>query len=192
MLKVIYIKESKDRNILILGVAEDEDKKHYRVSTALYADMGSPERGCSLSSDALEEVIAFDERYRAEKKALSLLAIADNNRQGLFNKLKAAGFHKDVCEETVAKMLSLGYIREEDQLRRLILAEAKKYSGPKKIMAKLAGKGYAHGDISRVISELRDSGDIDFKAIREELISLKFPDGAEYEEKMKLLYKHGF
>ncbi len=192
MAKIIYIRDTKEKNILILGVTEGEDKNRYTVNRALYADLGMPSVGAELDFGAMEELRAFDERYRAKKKALSLLAIADNNKNGLMNKLRHAGYSKDVCEETVAEMLSLGYINEEIQLERLVLAEAKKFSGPKKIMAKLRGKGYSGRDISRVMSRLQDIGELDFKVLREELINRQFPDGCEYEEKMKLLYKHGF
>ncbi len=192
MAEVIYIRDTKEKNILILGLSEGEDKNRYTVSRALYAEIGMPTVGCELDSGALEEVRAFDERYRAKKKALSLLAIADNNKNGLFTKLRRAGYSREVCEETVAEMLSLGYINEESQLERLILSEAKKYSGKKKILAKLAGKGYSQRDISRVIGRLEDSGELDFKTLGEELLNRHFPDGAEYEEKMKLLYKYGF
>ncbi len=192
MAKIAYIKETKEKNILILGITEGEDKNRYTVNRALYSDIGSPSAAEELDEGALEEIRAFDEMYRAKKKALSLLAIADNNRSTLTLKLRRAGYSREVAEAAVSEMISLGYINEISQLERQILAEARRYAGPRKIAAKLSSKGYSGGDISRVMTELQNSGELDFRALREELIEKYFPEEKDYEEIKKLLYKNGF
>ncbi len=192
MAKIIYIRDTKEKNILILGVYEDEDKTRYTINRAIYSEIGMPAVGDMLEDGALEEIRAFDERYRAKKKALSLLAIADNNKNNLMLKLRHAGYSREVAEETVREMIALGYINEEDQLERLIIAEVKKYSGPRKILAKLSGKGYSANDISRVMASLQNKGEVDFKALRAEFIDKYSSDETDREEIKRLLYKHGF
>ncbi len=192
MAELVYIRDTKEKNILILGISEGEDKNRYTVNRRLYAELGMPSVGSDLDSGAMEEIYAFDLEYRAKKKALSLLSIADNNKNSLMIKLRRAGFPREVCETVTAEMIALGYINEEDQLKRQILSEAKKYSGPKRIMAKLQAKGYSGRDISRVMSELECSGEIDFKELQRELKEKYLTDECDYEEVKKLFYKHGF
>lgn len=187
-----YIKELKEKNLLLLGISEEGESARYTVNRALYLDIGSPRRGDEISVGAMEEIVEFDEYFRAKKKALSLLAFADNNKKELKIKLLRAGFSKDVADRCVGEMLSLGYINEERQLLRLCLREAEKLRGPRRISASLMAKGYALSDIQRAISELRDSGEVDFEENKALLINKMLPSDADEEEVKKLLYKAGF
>ena len=192
MAKVIYIKDTKEKNLLFLGVSEEGENARYTVNRALYSDIGMPCVGCELDEGAMEEIRAYDELYRAKKKALSLLSFADNNRRELKLKLLRAGFAADVCEECVREMEGLGYINEERTLERLILLEAKKLRGPSRIVAGLAAKGYSTAMIRRVMQKLCESGEIDFNRIKEQLKETKLPPDACEDEVKKLLYKQGF
>lgn len=192
MAAVIYIKDMKEKNLLLLGVSEEGETARYTVSRALYSEIGMPFVGCELDTGALEEIRNYDELYRAKKKALSLLALADNNRNGLKLKLLRAGFSKDVCEECVREMVGQGYINEERTLERLIILEAKKLRGPLRITAQLSSKGYSSTMIRRVMHGLCESGELDFDEIKERLVETKLSADADEDDIRKLLYKHGF
>ncbi len=187
-----YIKELKEKNLLLLGISEEGESARYTVNRVLYLDIGAPRRGDEISLGAMEEIAAFDEYFRAKKKALSILGFADNNKRELKIKLLRAGFSKDIADRCVSEMLDLGYINEERQLLRLCLREAEKLRGPKRISATLQAKGYSSADIQRAIRELCDSGEIDFEENKARLISKMLPRDAEEDEIKKLLYKAGF
>ena len=141
----------------------------------------------------MEIIKRYDEEYRAKKKALSLLSYSDKNESGLKRRLSQAGFSKDVSEKCVEEMVSLGYIDEERQLRRIILNEANvKLRGPMKILPLLIGKGYSSEDIRRVMHELSDSGEIDFRANAKRLLEKRGVERTDTEEVKKILYRNGY
>lgn len=187
-----YIKELKEKNLLLLGISEEGESARYTVNRTLYGELGAPERGSEIASGAMEEIILFDELYRAKKKALSILAFADNNKKELRMKLLRAGFSKDAVDQCVADMTELGYINEQRQVMRLALREAEKLRGPRRITAALSAKGYSSADIHRAIRELCDSGEVDFEAMKSRLVEARLGDSADEEEIKKLLYKAGF
>lgn len=192
MYKIIYIKE-KTKNLLLLGISEEGESARYTVDEALYTGIGSPPRGAELSESQLAEIIYTDEYYRAKKKALSLLSLADNNERTLKVKLLRAGIRREIADSVVAEMVGLGYINEARQLERLILAEAnERLRGPYKIMPKLAGRGYRGEDIRRAMSALIDSGDIDFEKNGERLLEKMLGTSSVSEEAERILYKHGY
>ncbi|MBQ8321196.1 MAG: RecX family transcriptional regulator [Clostridia bacterium] len=193
MARIVYIRDDKEKKLLCLGIEEAQEQTRYFISYALYARLGRPVRNEEISSSAMTDIKYCDECYRAKKKALSYLAVADNNERELVLKLLHAGFRRDIAEQTVEEMVGLGYIDETRQLERLISREAKvKLSGPRKICARLGAKGYSLSNIKDVIRALVESGEIDFDSIKDELCARKLADPCDVEEKKKLLYKYGF
>ena len=187
-----FVRVSKDSSLLSLGIIEGEESARYTVNPALYAEIGSPNVGDELSTEQLSAVKYADELYRARKKALSLLAFADNNERNLRMKLSRAGFSREMAEGVCSEMVSLGYINEKKQLERLILTEANtKLRGPSKIVPALIAKGYSSSDIREVMHRLVDLGEVDFKKNAKSLLEKKLPD-ASAEEKKKFLYKNGY
>ena len=188
-----FIREVKNSRLLLLGIAEEGESVRYTVSSAVLEEIGSPSVGDFLDEEQMEIIKAADCRLKAQKKALNILAFADNNKKNLAAKLYHAGFDRETVAETVDEMVSLGYIDERRQLKRIILSEANlKLRGPKKIIPTLIAKGYSSSDISSVMYELVDSGEIDFSRNARLLVEKKLSDVSDSEEKKKLLYKNGF
>ena len=193
MIKISYIKEIKDTHLLRLGITEGEETSAYTVNEQTYSEVGRPIRGEEIGESELEIIKHFDEYYKAKKRALSLLSYTDNNERGIQMKLRARGVSQNVAMDVAREMVSLGYINEEEQLERLILSEAnQKLRGASKIIPHLASKGYSVSFIKRVLSELVERGDIDFKKNAARLLEKKLPNGASADEKKKLLFKNGF
>lgn len=193
MPRIVYIKDAKDKKLITLGIEHEGVSVRYFINYSLYVKLGRPVRNEDISSRAVEEIKYCDELYRARKKALGYLALADNNSRELVLKLKKAGFCRDVADEITREMVELGYINEARQLERLIIREAQtKLSGPRKICARLAAKGYSLSDIKSAMRALGDSGELDFDAVKEELLEKKLTDPSDTEEKKKILYKYGF
>lgn len=193
MIKITYIKTSKDEKLLLLGIVEEGESRCYTISQDVYSAIGSPLPHSEISEREMSIISYADELIRAEKKALSLLSYADNNERTLRSKLVRAGFSHEIASEICEKMISLGYINENRQLERLILNEANfKLRGPKKIAPLLVAKGYNASDVRLVMSELSLSGEIDFRKNAERLIEKRLPADATDEEKKKLLYRNGY
>ncbi len=187
------VREIKDSHLLLLGIAEKEESANYTVNISCFEAIGAPSVGDALNGGQLSAIRYTDELIRAKKKALSILAFADNNRKNLAAKLYRAGFRREIIDEVCSQMVELGYIDELRQLERIILVEANsKLRGPRKIIPALAAKGFATSDISSVMHRLVDSGEIDFSKNARQLIEKKLPDVSDAEEKKKLLYKNGY
>lgn len=188
-----FIRELKEKGLLLLGVAEEGESARYTVALSIYEEIGRPSVGAYLEEGQLSAIKYADEVYRAKKKALSLLAYADNNQRTLYSKLIRAGFGRQVASDTVEEMVSLGYINEIRQLERLILNEANvKLRGAGRIIPALTAKGYSSSEVREVLSNLIDDGQIDFKKNARLLIEKKLSDPSDTEEKKKLLYKNGY
>ena len=193
MRKISYIKSGPAEGSVFVGVISDDLKEKFYISRTEYARCGAPERGDEIDEDMYLRMARYNEYYKAKKKALSLLAYGDNNEKNLIRKLRVAGFAPDLAKMVTEEMVSLGYIREDDQLRRLITAEANgKLQGPNKIFQKLVAKGYSTTDVRSMMEILVDEGEINFKNSAMLLIEKKLPKGATSDEKKTLLYKNGY
>ena len=193
MSKIIYLKESKTKGHLVVGVINGGEREAYTVSAAVYSTIGSPLRGTELDEDTLAALKEASNSYKALKKALSLLSYADNSERNLRLKLMRAGFSRDISEETVREVVRLGYINESAQLERLILSEANgNLQGPMKIILKLVAKGYSVSSVKRVIEALENAGEIDFDENKNRLLESKISDEDDTEKKYKLLRKYGY
>ena len=192
MAKIIYIKESKTKGYLVIGVKDGEEKTPLTVNGAAYAALGSPSLGEELSADTLDTLTRENQKFLALKKALYLLSFSDNSERNLRYKLMRAGYSREVVEFAISEVLRLGYINEARQLERLILTEANsRLFGPMKIISRLVGKGYSASAIREAMESLRDSGEVDFDTNRMRVLE-KLPDGYTDEDMYKLLYKYGY
>ena len=193
MATIVYIKDIESSHLLCLGIDEAGECRRYTVTPRAYAELGSPPRGALIDDAQLLDIKYSDEYVRAKKKALALLALADNNEKTLLRKLRAYGIGYEIASDVVREMVGLGYIDECRQLERLILHEANiSYRGPSKIMAKLTSRGYSPTDVRRVMGELSESGELDFARSARALIEKKLPLGASAEERRALLMKNGY
>ena len=191
MITLRSIREIGDNGLLSLAIG-GEESANYTVNSKVYLEIGSPSVGDALTDEQIYLIKEYDEYFRAKKKALSILAYADNNRRNLALKLSKAGFSRELCDRVVSEMVSLGYIDEKRQLERLITLEANgKLRGPLRIIPALANKGYSSSDIREVMHELTESGEVDFRRNAKILLDKKLPV-ADPEEKKKFLYKNGY
>ena len=191
MITLKSIREIGDKGLLSLAIG-GEESANYTVNAVLYAEIGSPSVGDLLTDEQIYLIREYDEYFRAKKKALAILAYADNNRRNLALKLSKAGFSRELCDRVVSEMVSLGYIDEKRQLERLITVEANgKLRGPLRIIPALVNKGYSSSDIREVMHKLAESGEVDFRRNAKILLDKKLPV-ADPEEKKKFLYKNGY
>ena len=176
-----------------ITVSEPEGNKKYTVRVSAYEELGMPCRGTELDGEAMDLLFRADEYYRAKRAALSILSYGDNNERTLHTKLRARSISGGVAAEVVREMVSLGYIDEVRQLRRLITEDAnRKLLGPRKIIPRLMAKGYSLSDVKKEFTALTDSGEIDIDKNKELLLSKYLGESRDPEETKKLLYKYGY
>ena len=193
MASLEFVREAKNQGLLFLGVSEEGESARYTVNLSTYRDIGSPSAGDLLDNGQISAIKYTDQLFRAKKKALNILAFADNNRKTLFIKLQRAGFSRDIAESVCSEMVERGYVNEARQLERLILVEANiKLRGPLRIAPSLMQKGFSGSQIGEVMSRLVDSGEIDFSKNARLLLEKKLPDGLDEDEAKKILYKNGY
>ena len=185
------IREIGDKGLLSLAIG-GEESANYTVCGRVYLEIGSPSVGDILTDEEIYTIREYDEYYRAKKKALAILAYADNNRRNLSMKLSKAGFGRDLTDRVVSEMVELGYIDEKRQLERLITVEANgKLRGPLRVIPSLVNKGYSSSDVRAVMHTLMESGEVDFRKNAKTLLDKKLPT-ADPEERKKFLYKNGY
>ena len=187
-----FVRQIKDSKLLLLGIVEEGESATYTVNLETYENIGSPTSGDFVDEATLDSIKYTDEYLRAKKKALNILAFADNNRRNLLMKLQRAGFSREITETVCEEMERLGYINELRQLEIIILNEANhKLRGPMKIIASLSAKGFNSRDIRETMNTLVESGEVDFERNAELLLEKKLTSDDE-EEKKKILYKNGY
>jgi SOS response regulatory protein OraA/RecX len=191
-MKVIYLRASRSKGYLSVGLSEGEERIRLVIPERELKALGSPAAGDEIDADVLCAMRLEDERYRARRFALNSLSLTDSTKYALKQKLRARGISCAVADEVVREMVSRGYINEERRLEHLCteLANTSLY-GARGITARLLRKGFARGDIARMLAHLTDAGTIDFSENRRRLID-KLGDGADDESIKKLLYKQGF
>ena len=188
-----YIREIKDSRLLLLGLAEEGESARYTVNLSLFREIGMPSSGDELDSSQMSAIKYTDRLISAKKKALNILAYADNSRKNLATKLYRAGFEREIIDEVCSEMVNLGYINEKNQLERLLLNEANiKLRGPMKIIPSLVQKGYSQSKIREVLDNLVREGEIDFRENSKKLLEKKLSAPYDEEEAKKILYKNGF
>ena len=193
MPRIDYVRSSEDGKTFKIAVITDEDRVVYTVGGRLYSRLGGFSRGEEISEDALGQIRAEHNYRAAKRKALNILAYADNNERTLAMKLIRGGTDKECAKEVAREMVSLGYINEEAQLDRLVAIDANsKLFGEGRIIRHLASRGYSTSDIRRAVSRLVSSGEIDFKSNAERLLEKYASPDSCAEEKRKILYRYGY
>lgn len=172
---------------------EGDVRRAYSLPAEAYERLGAPAAGDYVDDEMLTAMAEAEGQMQATEKAVSLLSYGDNSCRGLYRKLRRRGYDSAAAEAAVGRMLQKGYIREEEQARRLAIACAtRKLWGRRRIVAYLGEKGYDTALARRVIREAEAEGEIDFTETAKELIDKKLSEDAPAEERRKLLYRYGY
>ena len=120
-----------------------------------------PVTGEFLTKEEYEALCFAQECSLAAVKAVSFLSYGDKTAKQLTDKLRGKGFSKASCERAVRFCEEKGYIREEDQLRRLMeqLCNQKKY-GLRRIRQEVWSKGFSNEAVKAVFDEC--AAELDF------------------------------
>ena len=97
-----YIRHSKTKGYLKIGVKDGDAKYEFTVSEKDFHAVGAPTLGDSITREAFDTISYCDTEYRAKLKALRILSFGDNSERMLKRKLTMSGFSRDVAEKTVS------------------------------------------------------------------------------------------
>lgn len=153
-----------------------------------YEEAGAPTEGEPLSEEAYRLLFLEADRAECRRRAARIQGISPNSEKNLIQKLTLRGFPLDVAEESVLALVKLGYLKEEDQLARLLEVAEKKYWPKKKALLALMRKGYGREEIL----EAMERADYRDDRISRLLLEAKLPPCATNEEKDLLLVRRGF
>ena len=191
MIKIVYIKETKEKNVLSLGISEGEEVSRFVLDASFVTELGLFVGEIDECSYA--KIKKRDLYVKGKRKALSLLAFSDNSKRTLTIKLLRFGLDRAMAEGIVDEMCDLGYINEDAQLSRMIERLANgQLIGPKKIVARLASKGYSPSDVKRAMRAMMEAGEIDFSKNKKLLLEKYSVTEGDTEGENKILYKNGY
>ena len=182
------------KDALVLSVALDGGGElTLTVPATLYERIGSPEAGTPLSDTALSELAREAEYRSACRHALRILEAGDNNARTLRDKLARKGISREIAGEAVERMVALGYIREGEQARRLAVGYAhRNLWGKRRIVSTLLSRGYTREDAEAAVHDAEESGEVDFREVRADLIKRCRSRGLEPEKIRATLWRYGF
>ena len=188
--RIVYIRHTESGEVK-LGVRIEGELFRFTLGESFLSSLAPLAVGDEIDENTQGAIRAEDEERRCMKKALALLAYADNSKRALYMKLRRAGYSSRTAEACAESCKELGYIREDEQLLRLVGSEANIHlRGRRRIVAKLSSRGYAASDIEAAIERLLDTGEVDFDANFARLLE-KLGDGTA-ETEYTLKYKYGY
>jgi SOS response regulatory protein OraA/RecX len=162
----------------------------YRVCQEEYEAAGEPREGDSLDEAAFRALSEREDTHRAYERALKILAAGDNTARMLEKKLRERGFSEGQAREATRRVVTAGYLKEEEMLMRQFAVFAKRLWGRGKYLPALISKGFSREMIEKVTLRAEDEGVYSADAVKKALLERFSPEG--YAETKALLYKHGF
>ena len=148
--------------------------------------------GDEIGKEVWQTLLWCDGRAIALQKALECLSRTDLSRRALYARLRAKGTTDENARFAVEQVVSLGYLREGEQLRRLCLKLAQAGKGPRTVISRAAAAGYPLSAAEKMSAELEAAGEIDFAAAARELAARFAAQGLTGQEIARKLYAAGF
>lgn len=124
-----------------------------------------------ISREDMKEILREEEKYRATKKALDILAFGRNSARTLALKLRHRNFSPAVADEVVELLVEKGYINEDEDVVREAELCVRKYWGMRRILMHLHQKGYDNAAINVAKEYLAE---VDFAELCADLIRKEF------------------
>ncbi len=180
-----------DTVILSVAGADENERRRFRLTLEAYSACGAYKRGASLSHDDLDALARASAESEAILAAERALAASPKSARELYRNLRGKRHSHENALLAVRTAKEKGWIREDDQLYRLVPYLAlRKLWGKRKLLPYLAAKGYAREAIENAVKRAETEGALDFSELRARLLDKHGPQSEE--EQKKLLYKHGF
>ena len=134
----------------------------YRVLRESLPSLALPNLHEEISEDVMKELGRLHQLADATELALSFVSKSTLSRQKLYEKLRRKNIPQDEAKEAVRMVVGYGYLREQEQIKMLILRYVEEGKGPALVQAKLASLGYRPKDIHEAEQSLTAQGLLDF------------------------------
>ena len=192
-MKLLSMRPSRYEGLYVLTVEHEGVRERLTLPDAAYAEAGLPAVGEELNTEAYAILKAASDRRASLLCALNTLSYGDKSRRELYRKLIEKGFDRETAEDATEEAVRLGYVDEERQLRHILPRLAnEKLHGARRILPELVHKGYQSGQIRAILSELVETGEIDFPKNFERLLEKTHTDPNDKEARRKLAFRYGY
>lgn len=164
---------------------EHKSRQGLVISSKQYLVLGLQKGDCTTELYGTVEHLATV--WSAVKRGTSLLAYGSCSEKALRVKLVSKGIERDVADEAVHELVSMGVLRPFDDALREAQKMYGKLWGKKRIAAGLYEKGYSAEAVSYAIDELEATG-TDYTANCRKLIEKRYGGVPEEVSERKKLY----
>lgn len=166
----------------ITAIGDADESVVLLFKPSLWFDLGLSS-GDEIDEGKLSELRHAADFSRAIARAEGMLASSDYSRQRLISRLLHYKLPRDICEECADYMVEHGYIKEDEQARRITkFFCVRKHWGKKRIAAELMGRGYERRVIFAALDTVSD--DEYFDSLMS-LVEKKYAEPAEGDERQK-------
>lgn len=142
------------------------------------------------SYEEIEKWFLQIEKKIAKNYLLYLLGRQDYLSTVLIKKFEEKSFSKEVAENLISEYVALGYINDDDLIKRMIKAQMNKEKGPIAIYAKLKAKGVEKKIIEKHLQKCIPN-DYQKEKIKSHITKMK-KKGFNPQKIMQTLYRFGF
>jgi regulatory protein len=114
-------------------------------------------KGMEIDKNFIDKVIIEEEKNKSLNYSLKLLSFKQRTKKELKNKLGEKGYEDDIIEETVKKLVDIGYIDDEKYVMYFIKEKTRLNKlGRNKIKFQLINKGIDNDIIEAGLEELEE------------------------------------
>lgn len=155
---------------------DDGEKTLLLFKPSVWKEQGV-KRGECFSDEVMDRLKYAADFSRAIARAEGMLASSDYSRQRLISRLLHYDLPRNICEDTADYMIEHGYIKEDEQTKRITkFFCVRKHWGKKRIAAELMGRGY---DRKVIFASLDTVSDEEYFNSLMTYVSKKYPEPAE-------------
>ena len=182
-----------DITFLVSDGGDNSERNTFTVSSRQFLTLGVTKG--ETDTDMFDAVSRAAIVWSATKKGMTLLGYGASSEKALRIKLTTKGFEREIAEEAVASLVSMGLMNATDDATELAEKLLSKLWGRKRIIAGLYEKGYSSEDVATAMNALDDMN-IDFAENCRLLIEKRYggvPDDTNARRKLfAALTRYGY
>ncbi len=172
-------------NFLTVGDNGQTERTSLIIPSKQYLTLKLSKGECG--TELYDELAHSAEVWSAVKRGTSLLSGSACSEKALRVKLTSKGYDKEIAEEAVKELVSLGLMNPFDDAFREAQKQFAKLRGKKRIAAELFAKGYSAQAVRRALNKLDLSG-ADFVAGCRRLIEKRYAELPQEPHERQKLY----
>lgn len=180
-------------NFLTVGDNGQTERTSLIIPSKQYLSLKLAKGECD--TELYDELARLAEIWSAVKRGTSLLSVSTCSEKALRVKLTSKGYDREIAEEAVKELVSLGLMNPFDDAFREAQKQFAKLRGKKRIAAELFAKGYSAESVRHALNKL-DLSNADFVAGCRRLIEKRYTElPREPHERQKLyatLMRYGY